>query len=243
MARIKPPSWDKQVELQRLAWKINEELGLPHMMLPAVAQKESKWDPRAMSDAGARGLTQLMPGTARELGLEKHEVYDPEASLRAGAEYLKKMLKMKGGDVKAALAAYNRGPYAKGPMPAETRKYVPEVMKFMKTMRDPAYLAPYKRPGKEYNDAPAATVVNEQMKTGPSLDEFLATTFKRPEPIGGLSQMVALKSTPELKTYTVRKGDNLSKIANELGVPLSTLVSRNRISNPDLIQIGQVLSY
>jgi soluble lytic murein transglycosylase-like protein len=85
------------------------ETGFPVALLVAVAWEESRMNPRARSGAGARGLLQLMPQTARELGASPD---DPRASIRAGARYLSQMLKRFGGNLELALAAYNAGPTA-----------------------------------------------------------------------------------------------------------------------------------
>ena len=73
-------------------------------------RQESNFDPTAGSPAGARGLTQLMPGTAAGLGVT--DVTDPAQALEGGAKYLKQQLDAFGGDVTKALAAYNAGPGA-----------------------------------------------------------------------------------------------------------------------------------
>jgi soluble lytic murein transglycosylase-like protein len=85
------------------------ETGFPVALLVAVAWEESRMNPRARSGAGARGLFQLMPQTARELGTSPD---DPRASIRAGARYLSQQLNRFGGNLELALAAYNAGPTA-----------------------------------------------------------------------------------------------------------------------------------
>jgi soluble lytic murein transglycosylase-like protein len=85
------------------------ETGFPVALLVAVAWEESRMKPNARSNAGARGLLQLMPQTARMLGTSPD---DPRASIRAGARYLSQLLKRFGGDLELALAAYNAGPTA-----------------------------------------------------------------------------------------------------------------------------------
>jgi soluble lytic murein transglycosylase-like protein len=97
----------------------------------ALVQVESAFQPRAVSPKGARGLTQLMPGTARELGVQ--DAFDPQQNLDGGARYLRQLLTRYGGDVKRALAAYNAGPGAvdrhRGVPPyRETRQYVRRVL-------------------------------------------------------------------------------------------------------------------
>jgi soluble lytic murein transglycosylase-like protein len=105
--------------------------GLPVALLTALVWQESGFNERARSRAGARGLTQLMPGTAKQLGVRR--VYDPAQNLDGGARYLRAQLIRFRGDKRLALAAYNAGPGAvakhKGIPPyAETRKYVRNVL-------------------------------------------------------------------------------------------------------------------
>jgi soluble lytic murein transglycosylase-like protein len=99
-------------------------------LLEALVWQESRWRPGALSRAGARGLAQLMPGTARMLGVNPD---DPHANLEGGARYLRQQLDAFGGDVEKALAAYNAGPgrvVRAGGIPAirETREYVAAIM-------------------------------------------------------------------------------------------------------------------
>jgi soluble lytic murein transglycosylase-like protein len=84
----------------------SKQTGVPASLLVATAYEESRMDPGALSGAGARGLLQLMPRTASELGLEGD---DPAANVLAGARYLRQQLN-RFGDVELALAAYNAGP-------------------------------------------------------------------------------------------------------------------------------------
>ncbi len=107
------------------------EAGVPPALVKAVAKAESGFDPQSTSGAGAQGLMQLMPGTARGLGVT--DPYDPLQSLRGGAKYLRQMLDRFGGDYEKAIAAYNAGPgavarYDGVPPYAETQAYVPRVM-------------------------------------------------------------------------------------------------------------------
>ena len=99
-------------------------------LLEAVVWQESRWNASAVSPAGARGLAQLMPGTARMMGVDPD---DPHANLEGGARYLRMQLDAFGGDVEKALAAYNAGPgrvRSAGGIPAirETRNYVAAIM-------------------------------------------------------------------------------------------------------------------
>ena len=99
-------------------------------LLEALVWQESRWNAAAVSPAGARGLAQLMPGTARALGVNPD---DPHANLEGGARYLRMQLDTFGGDLEKALAAYNAGPgrvQRAGGIPpiAETRAYVASIM-------------------------------------------------------------------------------------------------------------------
>ena len=85
------------------------QTGFPISLLVAVAWEESRMNPHARSDAGAHGLLQLMPRTARSLGSNGD---NPRASISAGARYLNEMLGRFGGNLELALAAYNAGPTA-----------------------------------------------------------------------------------------------------------------------------------
>lgn len=105
--------------------------GLDPALLAGLVQQESGFNPSARSSAGATGLTQLMPATARSLGVT--DATDPLQALEGGAKYLKQMLTQFGGDQRLALAAYNAGPGAvqrHGGIPpyAETQNYVEKVL-------------------------------------------------------------------------------------------------------------------
>ncbi|WP_425466223.1 lytic transglycosylase domain-containing protein [Ostreiculturibacter nitratireducens] len=99
--------------------------GVPEDLFLRLVQQESGWNPKALSHKGARGLAQLMPGTARLLGVDAR---DPGQNLEGGARYLR-MMYNKFGDWRLALAAYNAGPeavqkYNGVPPYSETRNYV-----------------------------------------------------------------------------------------------------------------------
>ncbi len=109
--------------------------GVDARLVRAIISVESGFDPRARSRAGAIGLMQLMPGTARELGVDP---FSPEQNIEGGVRYLADLLQMFGA-TDMALIAYNGGPgfaqrYAKGEtaLYGETRDYVKEVLARLK---------------------------------------------------------------------------------------------------------------
>ncbi|MDR7439322.1 MAG: transglycosylase SLT domain-containing protein [Armatimonadota bacterium] len=100
------PYWDA---VQRVA----RETGLDPLLVLAVMREESRFDPQAVSPAGAVGLLQLLPATARELdaNVDLRKLTDPEVNLRLGARYLGEQLR-RTGELRLALVAYNAGPGA-----------------------------------------------------------------------------------------------------------------------------------
>ncbi|WP_112070795.1 lytic transglycosylase domain-containing protein, partial [Klebsiella grimontii] len=117
--------------------ELEGKYGLPAGLLSSVAATESGGDPYAESKAGAKGLFQFMPGTAKDMGLKGRDVYDPHKSAEAAAKYLRWLMDATGGDLEKTLASYNWGlgnVQKKGMdnLPSETRNYVPKVMAGMR---------------------------------------------------------------------------------------------------------------
>ena len=105
---------------------------LDPLLLRAIARIESCYDPKALSSAGARGIMQLMPATAK--GLAVSNSYDAAQNISGGARYFASLLQQFNQNTELALAAYNAGPGAVkkfGGIPPypETRHYVPAVLK------------------------------------------------------------------------------------------------------------------
>lgn len=122
-------------ELTRLIDEHAGNKGLDPQLVQAVIQAESGYNPRALSNKGAMGLMQLMPGTAQDLAVA--DPWDPDQNIRGGVSYLRSMLDRFGGSLELALAAYNAGPEAVAkydgvPPFAETREYVDRVLRLFR---------------------------------------------------------------------------------------------------------------
>ncbi|MEM1245037.1 MAG: lytic transglycosylase domain-containing protein [Acidobacteriota bacterium] len=120
--------------LQSLIERYSLQQNLDVALVRAVIQAESSFDPRALSPKGAMGLMQLMPSTARELGVS--DPWDPEQNVRGGTRYLRRMLDQFDGQVDLALAGYNAGPgavqrYGGVPPYRETVGYIDRVLRLM----------------------------------------------------------------------------------------------------------------
>jgi soluble lytic murein transglycosylase-like protein len=108
-----------------------EKYSVSPNLIRAVVKAESNFKINAVSRAGAQGLMQLMPGTARELGV--NDPFDIRQNIDGGTRYLRQMLDLFGGDIRKALSAYNAGPgnvikYG-GHVPfPETKQYVSRVL-------------------------------------------------------------------------------------------------------------------
>lgn len=123
-ARLVPEGYKAKVA------ELAARFDLSPTLIEALVWQESRWRPNAVSPVGARGLAQLMPGTARDLGVDPD---DPFANLEGGARYLREQLDRFDGDLEKALAAYNAGPgrvvQAGGiPRIRETQTYVAAIM-------------------------------------------------------------------------------------------------------------------
>lgn len=125
-------------DLNDIVEKAAQKHGVDPLLVHSVIRAESNYNPRALSNKGAQGLMQLMPGTARDLGVRN--AFDPKDNVEAGVKYLR-YLQGVFGDPALALAAYNAGPGAVKrynnwiPPYRETQDYVVKVAKYYREAR------------------------------------------------------------------------------------------------------------
>lgn len=187
---------------------IAKEYGIPANLFLSLINQESGWNPKAKSPAGAMGLGQLMPGTAKGLGVINP--WEPEENLRGSAKYLKQQLDSFGGDWGKALAAYNAGPGAvmqyKGIPPyKETINYVTNILNAANFNPIPAS-TPFSSPvAKDFYNKDWDAIVNTPTTT---LPEHLRTRIEYGLPTKG--------DIPPSKIPGVK--EQLSRLIN-IGVP------------------------
>ncbi len=122
---------ERALQWQDTVAKHAQTHGVPAALVHAVIRVESCFDPRALSRVGARGLMQLMPRTAAQLGVT--DSFDADQNIAGGVRYLSQLLTRFENDTPLAIAAYNAGPtavdaYGGVPPFSETRKYVERVL-------------------------------------------------------------------------------------------------------------------
>ncbi len=125
----------KADSIEKLIEVLSKKHGVDPLLVKAVVKVESNFDPKAVSPVGAKGLMQLMPDTARDLGIK--DPLNPKENLEGGIKYLKRLMKKYDNDITLTLAAYNAGPgnvdkHNGVPPFAETRNYVTKVLKAYK---------------------------------------------------------------------------------------------------------------
>ena len=130
---------------ERIIRRLAGRFGVEPALVKAVIRAESGFDRQAVSSAGARGLMQLMPGTAKLHGCR--DVYDPEQNIEAGVRHLHLLLERYGDDLPRALAAYNAGSEVvdrhRGIPPiTETVDYVSRVLRYRRRYLEAAEAAP-----------------------------------------------------------------------------------------------------
>jgi soluble lytic murein transglycosylase-like protein len=137
----KPPSFKRmgrnRERFSPIINKLSKEFNVDSLLMHALIRTESAYNPDAISKAGAVGLMQLMPGTAKRYGV--NDRHNPTENIRGGIQYFRDLLKQFNKDIRLALAAYNAGENAvihygnKIPPYPETQNYVTKVMAFYKS--------------------------------------------------------------------------------------------------------------
>lgn len=129
----------RKARYDQIVDEVSRAHGIESALLHAVISVESRYNPKALSNRGAAGLMQLMPGTAKRYGVT--DAFDPAQNLGGGAKYLRHLLKMFDSDVGLALAAFNAGEHAvvkhgnRIPPYRETLHYVPKVLDYYQRYR------------------------------------------------------------------------------------------------------------
>ena len=131
--RSSDPTFRRVQTFHRDVMRASQQYDVEPAMLYAIISQESGGDPNVVSSKGAKGLMQLMDGTAAEVGVRNS--FDPADNISGGAHYFRKMLDRFDGNVRMALAAYNAGPgtverYGGIPPYEETMNYVERVMEY-----------------------------------------------------------------------------------------------------------------
>jgi len=207
--------------------KASSATGVSEPLLRAVARAESNLIPGAIgpltrSGERARGLFQLMPGTAADLGVT--DLFNPYQSALGGAQYLQKLLTRYGGDIPSALAAYNMGPakydryIARGrALPAETQAYVARALSYMAAPEAPTFTA---RATREFPMPPGFSVQAGQLTYSPTLAAAQMPELPPPPDIFGGA--VTAGATPS-EIAQAKQAGILTRIPGVLGTSVGTM--------------------
>lgn len=183
---------------------------IPASLLKAVGKAESAFTATAVSRCGAQGIMQLMPGTARAMGVR--DSFDPAQNIMGGAKYLRQMLDRFDGDVSLALAAYNAGPGTVARchgVPKSTQKYVSKVLSYVDSFSDAAPSVPSGLPVTSAVSAhpeiltKPLTAVSETQTAEPVNDDVQKNTAAKPQESSGLTASTGAFQTACLPTGTV----------------------------------------
>lgn len=131
ISELNSGSINSKAQILDMVTMISDKYGVDDRLVKALIRQESGFNPNAKSKAGAMGLMQLMPATAKSLGVQN--AFNPVQNVDGGVRYLKSMLEKYNGNIILALAAYNAGPgavdkYAGVPPYEETQNYVKNIL-------------------------------------------------------------------------------------------------------------------
>ena len=131
ISELNSGSINSKAQILDMVTMISDKYGVDDRLVKALIRQESGFNPNAKSKAGAMGLMQLMPATAKSLGVQN--AFNPVQNVDGGVRYLKSMLERYNGNIILALAAYNAGPgavdkYSGVPPYQETQNYVKNIL-------------------------------------------------------------------------------------------------------------------
>jgi cell wall-associated NlpC family hydrolase len=202
--------------LQSMAAQAGRGAGLTNEQLPvfmSLIGHESSWNPDAVSPVGAVGLGQLMPATAKSLGVTN--INDPVQNLRGAATYFRQQLAAFGGNVSNALAAYNAGPaavrkYGGIPPYQETQNYVTNVLQGSKGMNVPQAVATPGYQGFQQQQSPPA--LNAPTGAAPLAGPAAFQQLSRNPQGGGFGNVVsALRNLGGVSPFVIKALESAGK--------------------------------
>jgi len=196
------------MSLKQQAAQVAQKYNIPVNIFWGLIRAESSWNPNARSPAGAIGLTQVMPATARGMGYDPRQLAkSPAMQLEAGARYLSQMYKQF-GDWELALAAYNAGPGRvrragnRIPNIRETQNYVPRVMR---------YAREYAEEASKYGDTDIQRPKTPQLQFTTRLQPTIGIPVRSLEPTIAISDINSNRNTDKNADFTVQtEQENLS---------------------------------